>query len=114
MARPIKLNLKMTDESLATARAMWNAGKPTYVIAKTVGLSHRTVQRWINALCESGDLKPRPRVFQAVKKTRPVEQHRCCLSCDRTFTSEGSHNRVCNLCKDTNAWRSGVSYWFAA
>ncbi len=31
---------------------------------------------------------------------------RRCLMCGRDFVSEGSHNRVCKRCKETNAWRS--------
>lgn len=32
---------------------------------------------------------------------------RKCLCCSKEFKSEGIHNRVCDPCKNTSAWRGG-------
>lgn len=32
---------------------------------------------------------------------------RKCMTCEETFKSEGSHNRICRKCKSTDDWRFG-------
>lgn len=32
---------------------------------------------------------------------------RDCLMCRTTFSSQGPHNRVCDRCKHSQAWREG-------
>ena len=34
-------------------------------------------------------------------------KRRACMTCGSQFTSEGAHNRVCDGCKLTGAWRDG-------
>lgn len=41
------------------------------------------------------------------KKANRKTEKRNCLCCGKPFDSEGIHNRVCDDCKSTSAWRSG-------
>jgi hypothetical protein len=43
-------------------------------------------------------------------KAQMAKQKRRCLSCERTFESSGSGNRICNLCKNRDAWSSPIEF----
>lgn len=45
-------------------------------------------------------------------KRRPAHllETRVCLKCQKEFGSEGNHERICQSCKHTHAWRSGVDF----
>jgi len=45
---------------------------------------------------------------QQSKETDKLDmQERKCLMCQRTFESQGSHNRICQRCTATETYRSG-------
>lgn len=48
-------------------------------------------------------------LFGSVAVGETLVTERRCLRCDEDFLSEGPHNRICKVCKDSNAWRSGGS-----
>ena len=41
------------------------------------------------------------------KSTGAKMKERKCLMCQRTFQSQGSHNRICQRCTATETYRSG-------
>ena len=50
---------------------------------------------------------------KAMLAKNPQAKLRACLTCAKTFFSEGAGNRICDPCKSTSAWASGsysVSY----
>jgi hypothetical protein len=59
---------------------------------------------------KSGYVKLQPSVLADINESRvsqgmkPITvKLRACLSCDRQFKSEGSHERVCGKCKTRNS-----------
>jgi hypothetical protein len=38
-----------------------------------------------------------------------ARKERCCLACQKPFSSEWSGERICHNCKKGSAWRSGIS-----
>ncbi|MBX3017997.1 MAG: hypothetical protein KF767_08915 [Bdellovibrionaceae bacterium] len=43
-----------------------------------------------------------PTHYPRFKLTKKV-----CLGCDKKFMSEGKHHRICDICKESELWRSG-------
>ena len=110
---------KANDEVVSTIVALWNAGESAHAIGRATGLSDRTVRRWTEDLCSKGVLRPREKSYQKQTIERIASEPKAtlirrCLSCSEVFESEGSHNRVCEPCREGSAWKSGCSYWFAA
>lgn len=50
----------------------------------------------------------RARPAAAVREPRPGTAPRRCLRCRADFNSEGIHNRICEPCKSSAAWRAGT------
>lgn len=39
--------------------------------------------------------------------SKSITTDRKCLRCEKTFKSEGIHNRICNTCKLSSDWQFG-------
>jgi predicted RNA-binding Zn-ribbon protein involved in translation (DUF1610 family) len=56
----------------------------------------------------------KPSQMSQMEEAEPVTvvatKARRCLSCEETFMSQWAGERVCPRCKQTSAWRGGLSY----
>lgn len=59
---------------------------------------------WISPVVE---LRKKPGRKKKITTTRD------CLTCDEPFESDGSHNRICHVCKMTQAWRAAEDDQFS-
>lgn len=57
------------------------------------------------AWCAQCGLTPPGAGAARTRGAAPRAGQRLCLRCDRPFVSQGSHNRICEDCKATDAWR---------
>lgn len=49
------------------------------------------------------------RMGRQSESINPKARVRPCLSCQTPFFSQGAHNRVCDKCKDSAAWRGATA-----
>lgn len=128
-------------EQLDDLRQMWTDGTPTDEIAERLGRSvssvlTQAVRIGLPRRASSGR-KPRNPETATVKKppvrdmniiafpsrgvvagveqnpVTAVHKSRTCLMCSTTFQSYGSHNRICNRCKDTQCYQAGHDHEFS-
>ncbi|HCM83566.1 MAG TPA: hypothetical protein DIS76_03260 [Rhodospirillaceae bacterium] len=124
-------------EQIDDLRAMWIDGTPTEEIAVRLGRSVSSVLTQVVRIGlprrASSGRKPRNPEAAAVKKApvrmnviafpvrtagdaaahntaTAVHKARTCLMCSSSFQSYGSHNRICNRCKDTNSYQAGDAH----
>lgn len=130
-------------EQIDDLRQMWVDGTPTEEIAEKLGRSVSSVltQAVRIGLPRRASSGRKPRNEQAATQPRKapvrmnviafpvrgysgasvstaetavaVHKARNCLMCSSSFQSYGSHNRICNRCKDTNCYQSGHDHEFS-
>lgn len=52
------------------------------------------------------------RSLRTHRRVEDDQKARKCLRCSMTFASEWSGERICKRCKNSNAWRNGISSSF--
>lgn len=128
-------------EQLDALRQMWTDGTPTEDIAERLGRSvssvlTQAVRIGLPRRASSGRKPSANRQATAPKKapvrmnviafparagyapvdapvTAAVQKSRNCLMCNSSFQSYGSHNRICNRCKDTQCYQGGHDHEYS-
>ena len=94
-----------TADQIAQLFEMRNAGGEFRDIARELGRTEQAAQS------KYSEIKRERR--SGVKKTTAKPkgqppQKRACLKCGGSFNSKGPGNRICNDCKGSPEWRSGI------
>ncbi|MCW3782610.1 GcrA family cell cycle regulator [Defluviimonas salinarum] len=96
------------DADIQTLIRLWGEGRSNLEIARELG-------RQENAVAIKASRLHLPPKATAAQKFAPANAKnakaklRPCLTCSKTFFSEGPGNRICEPCKSTSAW-SGSDY----
>ena len=95
-----------SEDEVRTLITMWRTHE-IQDIAKRLGRNSNAISIKASRL----SLPPRTQTksVKAVRTSNPKARVRPCLSCQTPFFSEGSHHRICDRCKSTEAWRTGGS-----
>ncbi len=99
--------VEWTDDEIHRLIDLWKRHIPFGRIARTMGRSRKSIA--IKASRLGLTMRPYwndPFAANARKRGRA----RSCLSCRRTFFSEGPGNRICNSCKDSPQWDLGNDF----
>lgn len=128
-------------EQIDDLRQMWTDGVPTEDIAEALGRSvssvlTQAVRIGLPRRASSGRKPRNPETNKEKKPVAPrtnvvafpvrtysgaatpatetahVHKTRSCLMCSSSFQSYGSHNRICNRCKDTQSYQNGHDHEF--
>lgn len=129
-------------EQIDDLRQMWTDGVSTEDIAETLGRSvssvlTQAVRIGLPRRASSGRKPRNPEVNKEKKlaapranviafpvrgyagaatplvEVVPAHKARTCLMCSSSFQSYGSHNRICNRCKDTQCYQNGHDHEFS-
>ncbi|MCE2523323.1 MAG: hypothetical protein J4F49_08910 [Rhodobacteraceae bacterium] len=99
--------VEWTDDEIHRLIDLWKRHVPFGRIAKTMGRSKKSVSIKASRL----GLTTRPYWNdQFSVNARKRGKARSCLSCRRTFFSEGPGNRICNPCKESPHWEQGNDF----
>ena len=112
----------ISEAQLDQAMDMRRKGFTWRDIGKALGVRHQSVlsalfrNRYWFLVEMGGTRSTRPKHHQPRADYIPSQPRhlptspRACLACQRQFSSEGRHNRICDRCKDTAGWASPPSY----
>jgi hypothetical protein len=89
---PVEKGRLWTPEEVARLEALCDAGASYADMARELRRTYSAVKAQLWKLADAENTE---------KQARVAKQMRSCLTCDRPFQSEGKHNRVCKLCKET-------------
>lgn len=116
--------IRWSQEMKDQLREYWQAGMPVKEIAAlltngsedrvygkawNLGLGHHPNPVKAGRFTYVKHWPPKPRDSNVTMlKANWDHKPRRCLCCSESFLSEGAHERVCQRCKGTENWRSGI------
>ena len=103
---PVRKTGPWDDADVQNLIRLWRDGNSNAQIAKQLGRQENAVA------IKASRLRLPPKSVAAERLTEGNAKNgnaklRPCLTCQKTFYSEGFGHRICDSCKSTSAWSSG-------